>query len=353
MVHLPDRQVDQGAPLYRQPSVLGDQESNTYPTPGWHYACSESGYTDSNISLEWLKRVFDPQTEAQANSKPRVLICDGFGTHETLEILEFCFANNILLCRLPSHTSHKLQPCDVGVFGPLKAAYRDEVEKLYRGGANTVTKEHFTSLYSLAREKALTHRNIKAGWGRSGLHPFNPERVLKDIRKPLPNLAVPEINEMKVETSPQDIGLQTPVTAEALKSLRNLIERDTHTLDEESKQRLEKFANAAQVSFAERALLEDNNQLLFKQNNEAKHRRSVKSTVVGKAKVMSYEDIEEARAKRAEKTQAAASKGRRGRKRKSTVPVAAKSKKIRSELEVAEDEIAAEGMEDYCSVLQF
>jgi hypothetical protein len=32
----------------------------TYPTPGWHYACSDSGYIDSKISLEWLKRVFNP-----------------------------------------------------------------------------------------------------------------------------------------------------------------------------------------------------------------------------------------------------------------------------------------------------
>jgi len=46
-----------------------------------------------------MKRVFDPQTKARANQKPRLLICDGFGTHETLEILEFCFEN---------HTSHKL-----------------------------------------------------------------------------------------------------------------------------------------------------------------------------------------------------------------------------------------------------
>jgi hypothetical protein len=35
----------------------------TYHIPGWHYACSESVYTDSYISLEWLKRVFDPQTK--------------------------------------------------------------------------------------------------------------------------------------------------------------------------------------------------------------------------------------------------------------------------------------------------
>lgn len=119
----------------------------TYPIPGWHFAHSENGYNDSTISLEWLTRVFDPQTKGLANQKPRVLICDGFGTHETLEVLEFGFENNILLCRLPSHTSHKLQPCDVGVFAPLKMAYRDEVERLYRGGLDIVGKEHFTSLY--------------------------------------------------------------------------------------------------------------------------------------------------------------------------------------------------------------
>jgi hypothetical protein len=39
---------------------------------------SQSGYTDSKISLEWLKRVFNPQTREQANQKPQVLICDGF-----------------------------------------------------------------------------------------------------------------------------------------------------------------------------------------------------------------------------------------------------------------------------------
>lgn len=32
----------------------------TFPTHGWQYACSESGYIDSKISLEWLKQTFDP-----------------------------------------------------------------------------------------------------------------------------------------------------------------------------------------------------------------------------------------------------------------------------------------------------
>jgi hypothetical protein len=70
------------------------------------------------------------------------------------------------------------------------------------------------------------------------------------------------------------------------------------------------------MSFAQRALLDDQNQLLTRMNNEAKVRRSTKSVVLGKAKVMSYEDIEEARTKRAAK-EVIKGTGKRGRKRKS------------------------------------
>ena len=112
----------------------------------------------------------------------------------------------------------------------------------------------------------------------------------------------------------------TPVSAEALTSLHDLIKQDAHTLNETSIQRLQrhiqKLANAAQISFAERALLHDQNKFLTRMNNEAKIRRSTKSVVLGKAKVMSYEDIEEARAKRAAK-EVIKGKGKRGRKRKS------------------------------------
>jgi hypothetical protein len=119
-------------PLIIWPASTHRSNWTTFPTPGWHYAHSENRYNDSKINLEWLKRVFDPQTKERANGKPRVLICDGFGSHETLEVLEFCFENNIILCRLPSHTSHKLQPCDVAVFASLKAAYRDEGKSFYQ-----------------------------------------------------------------------------------------------------------------------------------------------------------------------------------------------------------------------------
>lgn len=77
---------------------------------------------------------------------------------------------------------------------------------------------------------------------------------------------------MKVESYAQGGMLQTPVTSDALTSLRSRIERDAHMLDGPSKHRLQKLANAAQKAFAECALLLDENRLLFEQNNESKSR---------------------------------------------------------------------------------
>jgi len=68
---------------------------------------------------------------------------------------------------------------------------------------------------------------------------------------------------------------------------------------------------------------------------------------------MSYEDIVQAQAKRDAK-EATAVKRKRGVKRKGTVTVPKEVKRVRkSELEAAEEEIKAMGLEVHCSVLQF
>lgn len=97
--------------------------------------------------------------------------------------MTYCFENIIVLCRQSSHTTHKTQPCDVGVFSQLKTAYREQVDLLYRGGAETVNKAHFTKLYSQARSLAMTSRNIRSGWSKTGLYPFNPAKVLGDMQE--------------------------------------------------------------------------------------------------------------------------------------------------------------------------
>ena len=75
--------------------------------------------------------------------------------------------------------------------------------------------------------------------------------------------------------------------------------------------------------------------------------------MVGKAKVMSYEDIVKAQAKHDAK-EAVPVKGKRGQKRKRSAPVVVEAKRARkSEVEIVEEEIEALGLGNYCSVLKF
>jgi hypothetical protein len=97
----------------------------------------------------------------------------------------------------------------------------------------------------------------------------------------------------------------TPVSAEAFTSLQNTIVReDARRFDDVDKQRLmrriEKLAKAGKVLLAKSALQEGHIRFLHKINNEGEARRSTRAIVLGTAKVMSWEDLEEAKAKRAE-----------------------------------------------------
>ncbi|CEJ58347.1 hypothetical protein PMG11_07006 [Penicillium brasilianum] len=58
------------------------------------------------------------------------------------------------------------------------------------------------------------------------------------------------------------------------------------------------LSRAAEKVFTERALLLEENLILFKQNNEITCRQSTGQTVIGHAKVMRYEDIVKAQKKR-------------------------------------------------------
>ena len=72
----------------------------------------------------------------------------------------------------------------------------------------------------------------------------------------------------------QDDLLHTPVTCESLTRLRTKIEQDP-ALDSPNRHRFQKLANAAEKAFADRAILLDENKLLFEQNNEKNTRMSV------------------------------------------------------------------------------
>jgi len=79
--------------------------------------------------------------------------------------------------------------------------------------------------------------------------------------------------------------------------LRKRIEESiaySREIDSPYKRDIQKLANIAENAFTDRAILLDENLLLFEQNNEKATRKSIRATVVGSTRVMSYKDIIEA-----------------------------------------------------------
>lgn len=94
-------------------------------------------------------------------------------------------------------------------------------------------------LYSRARDAALTGRNIRAGWAKAGLFPFNPQKVFSEIPRPLDEMRAPT-SSVQDQVSQLPVSPATPRSARAVESAYNLITYDAHMLDETSKQRLQR-----------------------------------------------------------------------------------------------------------------
>ena len=143
------------------------------------------------------------------------------------------------------------------------------------------------------------------------------------------------------------------MNAEGFEIVRKELEQASQHLDAAGKHRLQKLANAGERAIADRVLLVEENRILFDQNNEKMSRSSTKSTVVGTARIMSYDDIVEAQRKREAKKPGASRASKRNQKHL-ILETSEETERCRmTEIEKGNHEIENLGLRDYCSVLQF
>ena len=146
---------------------------------GWRITASTNGWTSNDHGQDWLRTLFEPKTHQKAGElKPRVLICDGHGSHVTGNFIEHCMNNNIKLLILPSHSSHFTQPLDISIFGPLKKYMSQELSHVVNAKVNTVQKTEWLRTYVGARPRAFSSQNINSSWSGAGLNPFQPRKVI-------------------------------------------------------------------------------------------------------------------------------------------------------------------------------
>ena len=148
------------------------------------FTSSPSGWTNNEIGLAWLKQVFDRETKPKAKRAYRLLILDGHGSHISIKFIDYCDKNRILLAVYPPHSTHTLQPLDVGMFKPLSTAYKEELSSFMNKcqGLTSITKRDFFRLFYKAWGDSFIEENIFKAFKSTGLSPFDPEVVLKSLR---------------------------------------------------------------------------------------------------------------------------------------------------------------------------
>jgi hypothetical protein len=82
---------------------------------------------------------------------------------------------------MPAHSSHLLQPLDVGCFAPLKKAYGNQINELMHNGINYITKLKFLPAFRAAFNTLITSDNIRRGFRGTGLVSDDPEAVLSKL----------------------------------------------------------------------------------------------------------------------------------------------------------------------------
>ncbi|XP_071055155.1 inner centromere protein A-like [Onthophagus taurus] len=159
----------------------------------WCLGRSETGWMKGDIFFEYITNEFHNWVVENNIKKPVLLLVDGHKSHMSLILNKMCEQMEITLYALPPNTTHILQPADVSVFAPVKTYWKSTVREFLSKPENfnsAVTKTSFCKLLSDALKHPNIPNNIKNGFKRCGLYPFdaNSPDYTKCVRNTLENV---------------------------------------------------------------------------------------------------------------------------------------------------------------------
>lgn len=142
--------------------------------PNTIFQVSENGWITKDLFFEWLKQF----VQMIPPLRPVLLILDGHGSHITIDVIEYARSNEIHLLCLPSHTSHILQPLDLGVFKSFKTFFSKVCRQyMAKNPGRVITEDILSCLVGDAFVQSHTPLNILGGFKKAGIYPFNPGAV--------------------------------------------------------------------------------------------------------------------------------------------------------------------------------
>jgi len=131
-----------------------------------------------------------------------VLLLDGHSSHYNLEAVTFAKENGIIMFTLVPHTTHKMQPLDTAVYGPMKTNWQGVCHDYIQSHpGKVITKYNFNELFSNAWLKTIIPANIISGFRCCGIYSFNPKEVFDHDPCASENNDVSENDESPLEHS--------------------------------------------------------------------------------------------------------------------------------------------------------
>ena len=162
------------------PKIVATIRINLFISIGYQ----KKGWTCGEIGAEWIK-IFDVETKDKVKEgEYRLLLVDGHNSHYTVAFLLYAREHLIIVfCYIP-HGTHIFQGLDVVIFSPLKKYIGEERDNWLREYGAAMDKNTFLTIYGRAHVRALTAKNIKSAFKKTGVWPFNPRVVTEEMLAP-------------------------------------------------------------------------------------------------------------------------------------------------------------------------
>jgi hypothetical protein len=176
---------------------------------------------------------------------------------------------------MPVHSSHLLQPLDIGYFTVLKRSYRHLIENQARTEYNHINKLDFLAVYPQARTEAFKAETIQNSFAAAELVPINPDQVLSKLNI---SLRTPTPPESRPSSRSSIFTPKTPQTVLQLEkqtsSLKALLKERSKSPPTPTKIILDQVIKGCYLSMHNTALLAKENADLRTANEKKRQKRT-------------------------------------------------------------------------------
>ena len=148
--------------------------------PGTGGTVTETGWSNYQVFRAYLQEHFIKFSPQRQPGQHMLVLLDGHKSHVSMDLIEWAKSKEIILFILPAHTSHVLQPLDVGCYGPFQKIYNSLCHKFIRSSSGCISRSDVCSLASKAYCKAFNPENLHSAFKRTGISPLNRHVITEE-----------------------------------------------------------------------------------------------------------------------------------------------------------------------------